>query len=653
MAASALAVADWYWMDAERNEVAELLTNEPDGSFSVRNASTQGDYTLTVKCNGHLRLIKILVRDGKCGFSQDALNHDDIARLIDYHKDNSLKSYNELLDVCLTNPVSKIVLAKYRVAKQQRDVDKDLPNSPDGNFNDNNHFEGDNWNTNLALEKLLVIMTEYLRAARLYELAHNDKSRAELFRFSVIRKLVKELQNQTNREMDERTSQVGMLDDVMDDILEADSKEEVQHKKFLDAKESYIAFLIKQGVPRQRINSTLESAKLRFQKEPLSVTQLLLPIERKWDPASYLVNDYNKEYAVEILNATRENMRGKSPDGLFLIRPSVTHHDKLVLSVFYDNNHLAHCLIEQSENGWGFQNGGLYFVTIADFVRYYSQVPVFLEMPFFERVWNRTKDRMNKWKGQERLEEETGDESTEQPAPHDRDYGSTEGTSSYTELMSGSVPCPSCKGTGKIPKEMEETLVALIPINDDRLKPKRTWLYVLVGIGVCVLLATAAIFMLVPRAVDLIPNHKSIDNVNVTLKVKDPPELNFHFMNYVNIANANYYVVQVVNTTATIISKFQPWSTETIGQGGNSSIITVSPLSDNEGSRLYFNNSVHLIGNVAQYCQSEFIHLTALYVNMQFNVAVSMVYFNHKETVTLSMTQQVCCVPSGNCTSSY
>ncbi|PAV76541.1 hypothetical protein WR25_13665 [Diploscapter pachys] len=274
-------------------------------------------------------------------------------------------------------------------------------------------------------------------------------------------------------------------------------------------------------------------------------------------------------------------------------------------------------------------------------------------MPFFERVWNRTKDRMNKWKGQERLEEETGDDSTEQPAPHDRDYGSTEGTSSYTELMSGSVPCPSCKGTGKIPKEMEETLVALIPINDDRLKPKRTWLYVLVGIGVCVLLATAAIFMLVPRAVDLIPNHKSIDNVNVTLKVKDPPELNFHFMNYVNIANANYYVVQVVNTTATIISKFQPWSTETIGQGGNSSVITVSPLSDNEGSRLYFNNSVHLSGNVAQYCQSEFIHLTALYVNMQFNVAVSMVYFNHKETVTLTMTQQVCCVPSGNCTSSY
>lgn len=57
--------------------------------------------------------------------------------------------------------------------------------------------------------------------------------------------------------------------------------------------------------------------------------------------------------------------------------------------------------------------------------------------------------------------------------------------SGYTELMGGSVPCPSCNGSGMIPKgmsffnvfirylELEGTLVALIPLNDDRLKPKK------------------------------------------------------------------------------------------------------------------------------------------------------------------------------------
>lgn len=49
--------------------------------------------------------------------------------------------------------------------------------------------------------------------------------------------------------------------------------------------------------------------------------------------------------------------------------------------------------------------------------------------------------------------------------------------SGYTELIGGSVPCPSCSGSGFIPKELESTLVALIPLNDERLKPKRTWVF--------------------------------------------------------------------------------------------------------------------------------------------------------------------------------
>ncbi|EYB92911.1 hypothetical protein Y032_0189g1228 [Ancylostoma ceylanicum] len=168
----------------------------------------------------------------------------------------------------------------------------------------------------------------------------------------------------------------------------------------------------------------------------------------------------------------------------------------------------------------------------------------------------------------------------------------------YTELMGGSVPCPSCKGTGRIPKEMEETLVALIPLNDDRLKPKRTWFWVLIGIAMCTLLASGAIFMLVPRAVDLHSNRPAINIIHVTEHKSSPPMIRFHFMNYVNISNANYYVIQVVNTSATIISKFQPWSSDVIGSGLNASTISVAPLSSNN-NQLMFNNSVTLSDVVA------------------------------------------------------
>lgn len=262
----------------------------------------------------------------------------------------------------------------------------------------------------------------------------------------------------------------------------------------------------------------------------------------------------------------------------------------------------------------------------------------------FSSAWDRARSRIRTtFGGHDTLREETDDYVPQEG-------GSRSISTDYTELMGGSVPCPSCKGTGRIPKEMEETLVALIPLNDDRLKPKRTWFWVLIGIGMCTLLASGAIFMLVPRAVDLSSSRPAIDIIHVVAHEKEPPRIQFHFMNHVNISNANYYAVQVINTTAQIISKFQPWSSDIIGSGGNGSTMSIAPLSQ-KNNQLFFNNSVTLTDVVAEYCQAPFSRLTSLYVNMQFDIAVYLIYFNHREQVTLSTTQQVCCVPSGNCTS--
>lgn len=219
--------------------------------------------------------------------------------------------------------------------------------------------------------------------------------------------------------------------------------------------------------------------------------------------------------------------------------------------------------------------------------------------------------------------------------------------SNYTELMNGSVPCPSCNGSGRIPKEMEETLVALIPVNDARLKPKRTCIWVSIGIAICVLLASATIFMLVPRSITLTSLRHPIENVNVYLKEKE--QIDFHFLNSINITNENYFAVKVSNITSNIINKFQPWSNDIIGKGLNSTSRTIMPLS-RVGNTLWFNNSVSLKGYVAQYCQSNIAQLTPLYVTMQFDISVIVEYLQHLETVSLSTTQSVCCVPSGNCT---
>uniref|UniRef100_A0AC35U2U5 Transmembrane protein 106A n=1 Tax=Rhabditophanes sp. KR3021 TaxID=114890 RepID=A0AC35U2U5_9BILA len=208
--------------------------------------------------------------------------------------------------------------------------------------------------------------------------------------------------------------------------------------------------------------------------------------------------------------------------------------------------------------------------------------------------------------------------------------------------------CPSCKGTGRV--QSDEVLVALIPVNDERLKPKRTCVYVSIGIGICALLATAAIFTLLPRPVTLNSKSNPIETVNVF--EKDDSHMQFHFLNAVNITNANYFVVKVTNVTSTIINKFQPWSNDVIGTGLNDTQITIMPLSS-VGNTLWFNNTIALKGYVAQYCQSNISQLTPLYVTMQFDVSVVIDYLKHSEMISLTTTQAVCCIPSGNCTAPF
>nr|CAB3267027.1 transmembrane protein 106B [Phallusia mammillata] len=102
--------------------------------------------------------------------------------------------------------------------------------------------------------------------------------------------------------------------------------------------------------------------------------------------------------------------------------------------------------------------------------------------------------------------------------------------------------CPTCNGTGRIAKEQEDELVALIPYNDRRLKPSRTKFYVLLAVVICLLLCGLVLFFLLPRAVTI--TEGQIVNYNVTLHKKDSSAV-IVLTNQFIVSNTNFFDVQI------------------------------------------------------------------------------------------------------------
>lgn len=73
------------------------------------------------------------------------------------------------------------------------------------------------------------------------------------------------------------------------------------------------------------------------------------------------------------------------------------------------------------------------------------------------------------------------------------------------------VTCPTCGGAGKIRRRDSQQLIALIPYQDKRLKPRRRPIfYIVITVVVCLIAAGLLTFFLLPRSVAMQVEHPSI-----------------------------------------------------------------------------------------------------------------------------------------------
>uniref|UniRef100_W5MZE6 Transmembrane protein 106B n=1 Tax=Lepisosteus oculatus TaxID=7918 RepID=W5MZE6_LEPOC len=201
-----------------------------------------------------------------------------------------------------------------------------------------------------------------------------------------------------------------------------------------------------------------------------------------------------------------------------------------------------------------------------------------------------------------------------------------------------SVTCPTCQGTGRIPNSQENQLVALIPYSDQRLRPRRTKLYVTASVVVCLLLSGLAVFFLFPRSIDV--SYVGVKSVFVTYD-KTNCIVYLNITNTLNITNNNYYSVDVANISAQV-----QFSKTVIGKSRMSNITSIGPLDMKQIDYMVPTEISEEMSYMYNYCTLEAIKVHNIVVMMQ--VTVTTTYFGHAEQVSQERYQYVDC--GGNTT---
>ncbi|KAM6924936.1 transmembrane protein 106C-like [Xenentodon cancila] len=178
-----------------------------------------------------------------------------------------------------------------------------------------------------------------------------------------------------------------------------------------------------------------------------------------------------------------------------------------------------------------------------------------------------------------------------------------------------SITCPTCQGTGRMPSEQVNELVALIPYSDQRLQPQRTKLYVGLSVVLCLLASSLVAFFLFPRSV--VVEDAGIRSVTVQFDHSKTRVL-MNLTSTLNFSNPNFFSVLVQSVSCQVL-----YMKTVIGTQQLDNATSILPLST---SQVNYTVSVE-IGSSAPYvyafCTMPSIKVHNIVIFMQTTVKTS------------------------------
>ncbi|XP_008592693.1 PREDICTED: transmembrane protein 106A isoform X1 [Galeopterus variegatus] len=213
-------------------------------------------------------------------------------------------------------------------------------------------------------------------------------------------------------------------------------------------------------------------------------------------------------------------------------------------------------------------------------------------------------------------------------------YFSTDSSKSFCSCVpwaadASFVTCPTCQGSGEIPRELEKQLVALIPYGDQRLKPRHTKLFVFLAVLICLVTSSFIIFFLFPRSIAVQPA-----GLNSSTVAFDEADIHLNITSILNISNSNYYPITVTQLTIEVLHL-----SLVVGQVSDSLLLHIGPLASEQmfyavASRIWDENTYKI-------CTWLKIKVHHVLLHIQGTLTCS--YLSHSEQVVFQSYEYVDC----------